>query len=613
MTDKNSDGSSNKGHHVATRAPAASIPQKLEKNSQTSKRMKTNGHLVLPVSKYSKTSKAMKQDRISTKIKAESVTPSSTPVIGSQEVSSAPSEPHVQYVNGKERYRCDHPKCEDTFTSKFSWRRHRKKHTGERPWGCVYCLRYFGEKSTLQKHLHTHKEFRKHKELVPWLSMAALNAKHGTDGWLSFTHLSKTICDLPASADAASILALLGATSAGEPSAATKAALQAMPNGVAPHPHAPPDNLLPFGRNPFSVPMSQLFPPFSVGGHGRKTDMSFVATATRSFSAPSSSPATSARTVVASEVFDSSTLLGSVMRARDVPLTTSDCWYVQEQATAAESSSPATASPSNTASAPNSFPSSPPNSFPSSPNSRPCSPRPTSQPASSSAFLSLANSPVKADTLPAQVKQEEKLPPSTAFSLASPAKTPSLSYTSDTQISPSLRSMSFISSSYSSSSFPMPNHSSFLTSPALVPRSPASSLPLASPPLDPCSSPAFDGGRPFDIGGFLQSPYPSSFLPSPDLWSQQGGMAGMKTESDGARSPKEAGAPLEQTPSLLPFMIPPSAAAFSLNSQDMAQSARLPSDLPPHLSLFPPDAGTTHYSSETISHSLSDAIFGPDM
>eukprot|EP00457_Paulinella_chromatophora_P004489 gb/GEZN01004501.1/.p1 GENE.gb/GEZN01004501.1/~~gb/GEZN01004501.1/.p1 ORF type:complete len:497 (-),score=58.34 gb/GEZN01004501.1/:377-1867(-) len=76
----------------------------------------------------------------------------------------------------KKRFKCDVPSCYETFATKFSWRRHRKKHTGERPWGCVYCLRYFGEKSTLKKHLHTHAQFHQDKEQSPWFGVVAMNA-----------------------------------------------------------------------------------------------------------------------------------------------------------------------------------------------------------------------------------------------------------------------------------------------------------------------------------------------------------------------------------------------------------------------------------------------------
>eukprot|EP00808_Paulinella_micropora_P022701 g82160.t1 len=51
--------------------------------------------------------------------------------------------------------------CDWTFATKFSYRRHAKTHTGERPWGCVYCWRYFSEKSALKKHLAC-----KHKQSI---------------------------------------------------------------------------------------------------------------------------------------------------------------------------------------------------------------------------------------------------------------------------------------------------------------------------------------------------------------------------------------------------------------------------------------------------------------
>jgi len=54
------------------------------------------------------------------------------------------------------RHVCE--ECGNTFSSKFSFKRHLKRHTGERPYRCTVsgCGRFFAEKSTMMRHHKTH-------------------------------------------------------------------------------------------------------------------------------------------------------------------------------------------------------------------------------------------------------------------------------------------------------------------------------------------------------------------------------------------------------------------------------------------------------------------------
>lgn len=53
--------------------------------------------------------------------------------------------------------------CGKRLSTRFSLKRHQKRHTGERPWACESCDKRFAEKSTLLRHMITHDPSRKVK------------------------------------------------------------------------------------------------------------------------------------------------------------------------------------------------------------------------------------------------------------------------------------------------------------------------------------------------------------------------------------------------------------------------------------------------------------------
>uniref|UniRef100_A0A7S0GZN5 C2H2-type domain-containing protein n=1 Tax=Amorphochlora amoebiformis TaxID=1561963 RepID=A0A7S0GZN5_9EUKA len=59
--------------------------------------------------------------------------------------------------NSKKPFKCDAEGCGCSFSTRFSLKRHMKKHTGERPHICPYnCGKRFAEKSTLTRHVRIH-------------------------------------------------------------------------------------------------------------------------------------------------------------------------------------------------------------------------------------------------------------------------------------------------------------------------------------------------------------------------------------------------------------------------------------------------------------------------
>lgn len=66
-------------------------------------------------------------------------------------------------------YVCNYPNCGDSFKTRFSLKRHSKKHSGVKPYVCQHngCNKRFAEKSTLKRHLRIHTGEKPYQCSVP--------------------------------------------------------------------------------------------------------------------------------------------------------------------------------------------------------------------------------------------------------------------------------------------------------------------------------------------------------------------------------------------------------------------------------------------------------------
>lgn len=74
-------------------------------------------------------------------------------------------------VSGERPFRCDEKNCGKTFTRNEELTRHKRIHSGLRPFACSSCGKRFGRKDHLKKHMRTHSQtsqmHRSGLQLVP--------------------------------------------------------------------------------------------------------------------------------------------------------------------------------------------------------------------------------------------------------------------------------------------------------------------------------------------------------------------------------------------------------------------------------------------------------------
>lgn len=62
----------------------------------------------------------------------------------------------VYFFVGERPFKCDSKECGKTFTRNEELTRHKRIHSGLRPFPCTHCGKRFGRKDHLKKHTRTH-------------------------------------------------------------------------------------------------------------------------------------------------------------------------------------------------------------------------------------------------------------------------------------------------------------------------------------------------------------------------------------------------------------------------------------------------------------------------
>jgi len=74
---------------------------------------------------------------------------------------------YLQFFSGERPFKCEADHCGKSFTRNEELTRHRRIHSGLRPFGCPDCGKRFGRKDHLKKHVRTH--YQQRYQLIPIL------------------------------------------------------------------------------------------------------------------------------------------------------------------------------------------------------------------------------------------------------------------------------------------------------------------------------------------------------------------------------------------------------------------------------------------------------------